>query len=70
MATVMGRGTMLPGPFGRRIYLEDETGGIQIYLRRGSFPPLALGDQVQATGWVAEFHGETQLEVAAPAGLS
>jgi len=41
---------MLPGPQGRRIYVEDETGGIQVYLRRGGFPLMALGDQVRVTG--------------------
>ena len=51
------------GAVGRRS-MEDETGGIQIYLRRGSFSALALGDQVRATGWVSEFHGETQIEVS------
>ena len=64
MATVTGRVTMLPGPLGRRIYVEDETGGIQVYLRRGEFPLIALGDQVWVTGWVAEFHGERQIEVS------
>ena len=70
MATVTGRVTMLPGPLGRRIYLEDETGGIQVYLRRGGFPPLALGDQVRVAGWVAEFHGERQIEVSSASRIA
>ena len=61
---------MLPGPLGRRIYLEDETGGIQVYLRRGDFPPLALGDQVRVAGWVAEFHGERQIEVSSASRIA
>ena len=70
MASVTGRVTMLPGPLGRRIYLEDETGGIQVYLRRGSFPSMALGDQVRVTGWVAEFHGERQIEVSSASRIA
>ena len=67
LVTITGSVTMPPGLLSQRIYIEDETAGIGIYLRRGDFPALILGDQVQATGWLADYHGEAQIEVS---GLS
>ncbi len=57
---------MLAGAFTRRIYLEDDTGGIGAYLQRGDYPALALGDRVQITGWLVDYHGEAQIEVNGP----
>jgi hypothetical protein len=64
--TITGSVTMLPGPLGQRIYIEDETAGIGIYLRRGDFPSLILGDRIQVTGQLADYHGEAQVEVTGP----
>jgi hypothetical protein len=61
---VTGAVTAPPGPFGRSIYIQDETGGVRVYLRRGEYPALALGDRVRAAGWTRRFYGE--IEVAAP----
>ncbi len=68
--TVVGSVTMLPGALKRRIYIEDETGGIGVYLRRGDFSPLMLGDLVRATGRLTDYYGETQIEVSSPSRVS
>jgi len=51
-ATLTGRVT-LPAPlFGRRIiYIQDETGGIALYLGRGDWPVLQLGQRVTVLGY-------------------
>ena len=62
--------TVPSGLFGRSIYLQDDTGGIRVYLRRGDWPTLAAGDRVQATGWTENYHGELELSVTNAAGLT
>ncbi len=64
--TVTGAVTVPPGLLGRDIYLQDETGGIKVYLRAGEYPPLAVGDRVRVTGWLHSFHGETELSAPDP----
>jgi hypothetical protein len=64
--TVTGAVTLPPGLFGRSIYVQDETGGIKVYLRKGDYPPLALGDRVQITGWTRGFYGEAEISVPDP----
>ncbi|MGQ0600935.1 MAG: lamin tail domain-containing protein [Anaerolineales bacterium] len=51
-ATLTGRVT-LPAPlFGRRlIYIQDETGGIAVYLGRGDWPALLPGQAVTVLGY-------------------
>ena len=67
--TVIGVVTMSPGLLTRRIYLEDESGGICVYLRRGDFPQVALGDRLQATGWTSDYHGEMEIEISSASRL-
>ena len=68
--TISGTVTMLPGPLGKRIYIEDETAGIGVYLRSGEYPPLALGDVIVVTGRLNNYHGEMQVEVNSPTGIA
>lgn len=51
-ATLTGRVT-LPAPlFGKRlIYIQDETGGIAVYLGRGDWPALLVGQRVTVLGY-------------------
>jgi hypothetical protein len=64
--TMTGAVTLPPGLFGRSIYIQDDTGGIRLYLRQGDYPPLAVGDQVRVTGWTRDYHGEVELSVPDP----
>ena len=57
-----------PGLFGSSIYVADITGdgvtagiGINVYLRRGEYPPLAAGDVVLLRGRFDSFRGEMEL---------
>lgn len=61
--TISGAVTLPPGLIEKTIYLQDETGGIKVYLRKGEYPPLKLGDLVKVTGWTRDFHGEMELSV-------
>jgi hypothetical protein len=67
---VTGAVTAPPGLFGRSIYLQDDTGGIRVYLRRGDWPALHLGDRVQAIGRIEDYHGDLQLSVANASALT
>ena len=61
-----GTVTFPPGLIAKTIYIQDATGGIRVYLRKGEFPPLKVGDTVNVTGWTRDFHGEAELSVPDP----
>lgn len=61
--TLVGAVTLPPGVRERTIYIQDESGGIRVYLRAGDYPRLALGDRLRITGWTREFYGEAELSV-------
>jgi hypothetical protein len=69
-AVLSGVVTFPPGLIDKTIYAQDATGGIRIYLRKGEFPTLKVGDQVKVTGWTRDFHGEAELSVPDPSYLS
>ena len=47
---------------GRNVYIQDSTGGIDLYLNSGTVPAeLAIGDEVYGTGTVAEYRGLIEL---------
>jgi hypothetical protein len=62
-----------PGLFNSNIYVADLAGdgvtagiGINVYLRRGEYPPLEAGDWVLLRGRLASFRGETELILDTP----
>jgi hypothetical protein len=62
-----------PGLFNSTIYVADVTGdgvtagiGVNVYLRRGDYPPLAAGDLVLVRGRLDSFRGETELVLDKP----
>ena len=62
-----------PGLFNSSIYVADITAdgatagiGVNVYLRRGEFPPLAAGDLVLLRGRLDSFRGETELVLDSP----
>jgi hypothetical protein len=67
--TVVGIVTLPPDLLDRSIYLQDATAGIRVYLRKGAYPALAVGDRVQVTGWTQDFHGEREISVPDPGYL-
>lgn len=68
--TLKGVVISAPGTFGSQIfYLQDETGGIQVYLYSGDFPELAVGDVIQVTGELSTSRGERRVKLASTAGI-
>ena len=67
---IRGMVTVAPSMFGSQIfYLQDETGGIQIYLYSSDFPELLVGDVVQVTGELSTSRGERRVKLAGAAGV-
>jgi hypothetical protein len=64
-ATISGRVTVPPALFSKRlIYLQDDTGGIAVYLGRGDWPALAVGQRVTVFGNLRlQSSGQLQLYV-------
>lgn len=68
--TLVGTVIALPGMLGKQLaYLADDTGGLQLYQYRGQFPPLGLGDTVEASGVLSSIRGEARLKIAATDGV-
>jgi len=61
---VAGQVTVPPPLFGNSIYIQDESGGIQLYLMSGEWPALSLGDRIQVAGQTADYHGEREIRVS------
>jgi DNA/RNA endonuclease YhcR with UshA esterase domain len=60
--TLIGAVTVAPGDFSRRLlYIQDDSGGIMVYLWRGEYPALHVGDQVQVQGRLKDYHGQREL---------
>ncbi|MCR4313921.1 MAG: lamin tail domain-containing protein [Candidatus Uhrbacteria bacterium] len=70
MIQLIGVVTAVPGTFGSQLfYLQDETGGIQVYLYSGDFPELALGDSIQVKGTLSTSRGERRVKLASATGV-
>ena len=62
-ATVRAQVSVLPGTFGTQYaYIQDATGGIQLYQHQKGFPSLAVGDTVEVSGELSESRGELRLK--------
>ncbi|MBI4437343.1 lamin tail domain-containing protein [Candidatus Uhrbacteria bacterium] len=66
-----GTVTALPGTLSRQFfYLEDATGGIQVYLYDGAFPEVSLGETVRIVGELSTSHGERRVKLVSQASLT
>lgn len=62
--TVTGTVTAPPGVLSTQyFYIEDDTGGIQIYCYSKEFPNLKAGDIVRVTGELASYQNERRLKI-------
>ncbi len=62
LITLIGVVTVAPGDFSpRTIYIQDDSSGIMVYLRRGQYPSLQPGDRVQVQGKVQDYHGQREI---------
>lgn len=60
---VRGQVVVPPEVFERSLYIQDASGGLLIYWSRPSWPALQIGDWVEVTGTLGDFHGERELKV-------
>ena len=61
---VRGVVTALPNTFNSQtMYIQDDTGGIQIFKSDCRFPTLALGQSITVTGVLSHINGEARLKV-------
>ena len=68
--TVEGQITAPPGLFSERIaYIQDDSAGLRLYLRQGSYPDLHLGDRVRVTGRLSSSYGQRDLTISSPRWL-
>ncbi len=61
---VEGLVTAPPPYFGRSIYVQDGTSGLNVYLVHGEWPDLREGEQVRVVGRLDDVRGERQLRIA------
>ncbi|MCD6288917.1 MAG: lamin tail domain-containing protein, partial [Anaerolineae bacterium] len=66
---VRGQVTVPPTVFGRSIYIQDASGGIQVYAGHHPWPQLQEGDWVEVQGRVADFHGESEIQIKREDGV-
>ncbi len=70
LVSVEGTVTAPPGLFSKYyFYIQDDTGGIQIYFSKAIFPALKVGDRVRVVGETSEYSGEKRIKVKDPAGI-
>jgi len=61
---VSGVVTIIPGKLSDQyLYIQDETGGIQIYCYKKDFPKLQSGDFIQVTGEISDYYSDKRLKI-------
>jgi DNA/RNA endonuclease YhcR with UshA esterase domain len=64
-ATVSGVVTTTPNSLGKQFfYIQDETGGIQVYFYKATFPEMQIGDVISVTGELSTVRGESRLKIS------
>ncbi len=69
--TLSGVVTAIPGTLGKQIlYIQDETGGIQVYKHDSLFPELDIGDVISFTGELSTTRSERRVKLATDAQIT
>jgi DNA/RNA endonuclease YhcR with UshA esterase domain len=69
--TLIGAVTVAPGDFSNRIiYIQDDSGGIMVYLWRGDYPDLQPGDRVQVQGRLKDYRGQREVTLSNPGHIT
>jgi beta-lactamase superfamily II metal-dependent hydrolase/DNA/RNA endonuclease YhcR with UshA esterase domain len=58
------------GGAGIEYYVQDATGGIDLFSTTTDVGPFSVGDSIEAVGSVAQFNGLTELVITTPASVS
>lgn len=67
---VTGTVTIIPGVLSDQyFYIQDETGGIQIYCYKKDFPALIQGDQIQVEGEISDYYGDKRIKITQVADI-
>lgn len=65
--TVSGQVTAVPGLLSAQyFYLQDESGGLQIYAYDKDFPDLESGERITVSGELSTSNGERRLKISQP----
>jgi predicted extracellular nuclease len=68
--TVEGMVTAAPGQLSASsFYMEDSSGGMQIYSSKKAFPSLELGDKIRVRGDTSEAYNERRLKIVAASDI-
>lgn len=67
---VEGTVAVLPGVFGTQYFYIVGSPGIQVYMNKKDFPPLALGDRVAVAGEIREAGGEKRVKTKQKSDIS
>ena len=69
--SVSGVITVSPGVYGRQtIYIQDETGGVQIYKYDGEFGEAKEGDVVRVIGELSSSSGERRIKITSDGSMN
>ncbi len=61
---IEGKVTTIPGVWSKQYgYVEDDSGGIQIYFSSGDFPKLFLGNEIRVEGEISRAYGEARIKI-------
>jgi len=62
---IKGYVSAIPDTFGRQImYVQDQSGGVQIYFYDASFPNLEIGTEVRIEGTMSTAYGERRVKIS------
>ena len=69
--TLTGTVVSLPNhPYVNYFYINDESGGMQIYSYKKSFPILKLGDQIKVYGEISSLQGRPRLRISSASAIT
>ncbi len=58
------------GGTGIEYYIQDATGGIDLFSTTADVGPFSIGDSIEAVGSISQFNGLTELLITTPASVS
>lgn len=62
---VNGKVSVLPGVLSKQyFYIQDDSGGIQIYSYSAQFPELNIGDVIRVVGEISQIAGEKRIKIS------
>lgn len=67
---IKGTVTILPNTLSNQyFYIQDETGGIQIYCYSKDFPALTIGDEIQVEGEISDYYNDKRVKISSASDI-